>query len=108
MGHDPTGCSKYNPIEHRLFGPISVNWAGKPLSSFEAMRAYIQGTTTKTGLEVKAIRKEGVFKKGQTVSDAAMAALSLERHLVCPNWNYTLHPRSLSPSLHNPSPDLIS
>ncbi len=24
----PTGCSKGNPIEHRRFGPISLNWAG--------------------------------------------------------------------------------
>jgi hypothetical protein len=22
--HYPTGCSKWNPIEHRLFGPISI------------------------------------------------------------------------------------
>ncbi len=26
--HYPTGCSKWNPIEHRLFGPISLHWAG--------------------------------------------------------------------------------
>jgi hypothetical protein len=106
--HYPTGCSKYNPIEHRLFGPISVNWAGKPLSSFEAMLAYIQGTTTRTGLEVKALRREGHFEKGRKVTDQEMASLALERHLVCPNWNYTLHPRSLpSTSLH-PFPELIS
>jgi len=108
VGHYPTGCSKYNPIEHRLFGPISVNWAGKPLETFEAMLAYIQGTQTRTGLEVKAVRKAGVFEKGQKVSDEVMAALALERHLVCPNWNYTLHPRSLPPSLPSSIPDLIS
>jgi hypothetical protein len=106
--HYPTGCSKYNPIEHRLFGPISVNWAGKPLTSFGAMLAYIQGTTTKTGLEVRALRREGVFEKGRKVSDMEMAALALERHFVCPNWNYTLHPRSPSPTLLNPFPELIS
>ena len=26
--HYPPGASKWNPIEHRLFGPISVNWSG--------------------------------------------------------------------------------
>ncbi len=26
----PTGCSKWNPIEHRLFSYISLNWAGCP------------------------------------------------------------------------------
>ena len=24
--HYPTGASKWNPIEHRLFGPISIKW----------------------------------------------------------------------------------
>ena len=37
--HYPTGTSKWNPIEHRLFGPISINWAAKPLCSFENMLA---------------------------------------------------------------------
>ncbi len=32
--HYPPGCSKWNPVEHRLFGPISVNWAGRPLRTF--------------------------------------------------------------------------
>ena len=44
--HYPTGASKWNPVEHRLFGPISINWAGKPLRTFETMLAYIRGTTT--------------------------------------------------------------
>jgi Rhodopirellula transposase DDE domain len=26
--HFPTGCSKWKPIEHRLFSFISTNWAG--------------------------------------------------------------------------------
>lgn len=92
--HYPTGCSKWNPIEHRLFGPISVNWAGEPLESFEKMMALIEGTTTETGLEVEAQRLEGKYEKGRKVSDAEMGALHLERHSVCPNWNYTLRPRS--------------
>jgi hypothetical protein len=39
--HYPRGCSKYNPVEHRLFGFITLNWAGKALRSFEAMLGYI-------------------------------------------------------------------
>jgi hypothetical protein len=33
--HYPTGCSKWNPIEHRLFSQISRNWAGVPLRSWD-------------------------------------------------------------------------
>ncbi len=94
--HYPTGASKWNPIEHRLFGPISINWAGKPLRSFEAMLAYIRGTTTETGLKVKAFILDGHYEKGVKVSDEQMKALNLERHDVCPNWNYTIKPRQMA------------
>jgi hypothetical protein len=92
--HYPTGCSKWNPIEHRLFSHISINWAGKPLRTLDTMLAYIRGTTTATGLTVKAFLLEGDYEKGLKVSDAEMEGLNLERHAVCPNWNYTIRPRS--------------
>jgi len=91
--HYPTGCSRWNPVEYRLFSHISLNWLGKPLRTFDAMLAYIRGTTTTTGLTVKASLLEGVYEKGQGVSDAEMETLNLERHETCPNWNYTLRPR---------------
>ena len=91
--HYPTGCSKWNPVEHRLFGPISLNWAGHPLRTWETMLAYLRGTTTETGLSVTAELHEAVYQKGQKVSNAEMAQLNLEPHQVCPQWNYTLRPR---------------
>ncbi|GAC1657012.1 MAG: hypothetical protein NVS4B12_29220 [Ktedonobacteraceae bacterium] len=91
--HYPPGCSKWNPIEHRLFGPISMNWAGHPLRTFEGMLAALRGTTTTPGLSVAAVRHEGDYPTGQSVSDAAMAALNLDRPGPCPTWNYTVRPR---------------
>lgn len=91
--HYPTGCSKWNPVEHRLFGPISLNWAGHPLRSWGTILAYLRGTTTATGLRVTAELHEQVYQKGQKVSDAEFARLNLAPHSVCPRWNYTLRPR---------------
>ena len=90
--HYPTGCSKWNPIEHRLFSQISLNWAGKPLRSLEIMLNYIRGTTTSTGLTVRAALLEGLFEKGQKVSDAQMQQLNIEHPSLCSRWNYTLRP----------------
>lgn len=92
--HYPTGCSKWNPIEHRLFSHISLNWAGKPLRTWDGMLAHIRGTKTGTGLEVSAFLQDGVYKTGQSVSDAEMRSINLRRHAVCPNWNYTIQPRT--------------
>jgi hypothetical protein len=91
--HYPAGCSKWNPVEHRLFGPISLNWAGHPLRSWATLLAYLRGTTTRTGLTVTAELHDRAYEKGRAVSDQEFARLSLEPHAVCPQWSYTLNPR---------------
>lgn len=91
--HYPTGCSKWNPIEHRLFSQMSLNWAGKPLRRLDIMLNYIRGTTTQTGLTVRAALLDGPFEKGQKVSDDQMQQLNIEHQSVCSQWNYTIRPR---------------
>jgi hypothetical protein len=93
VSHYPRGASKWNPIEHRLFGPISTNWAGEPLGSLERMLAFLRGTTTKTGLAVTACVDTGTYRRGVRVSDAEMDELQIWHHAVCPQWNYTIRPR---------------
>jgi hypothetical protein len=92
--HYPPGCSKWNPIEHRLFSAISVNWAGVPLRTFETIVRYIAGTITAAGLHVTALLKRGGNETGERVSDEEMRRLRLASHAVCPAWNYTLSPRT--------------
>jgi hypothetical protein len=94
--HYPTGSSKWNPIEHRLFGQISTNWAGQPLRTFQAILGFIRDTTTDTGLTVKAFFVDRVFEKGLKISVQDRQSLNLVRRRVCPNWNYILKPRPLS------------
>lgn len=92
--HYPPGCSKWNPIEHRLFSAISVNWAGVPLRTFETIVRYIAGTVTAAGLRVAALLKRGGNETGERVSDDEIRRLHLAPHTVCPAWNYTLSPRT--------------
>ena len=91
--HYPTGASKWNPIEHRLFGPISINWAGKPLHTFETILAFILGTVTTTGLHVKAFLIDKVYEKGIKVSHTTMQSLNIRFAETCPRWNYTICPQ---------------
>jgi hypothetical protein len=94
--HYPTGASKWNPIEHRLFSYISINWAAQPLHSFDLMLRFIRDTTTTTGLAVEAYLSEQEYLAGSQVSDAEMAALNLQRRTVCPAWNYIISHREKS------------
>ncbi len=91
--HYPPRCSKFNPVERRLFSHISMNWAGRPLSTMDLMLGYIRGTTTETGLTVEAFLLEGDFPLGQKVSNKEMGRLVFQPHQTCPGWNYTITPR---------------
>jgi hypothetical protein len=91
--HYPSGASKWNPIEHRLLSSISINWAGKPLRSLAMMTALIRGTSTQTGLNVKATLLKGHYPTKGKVSDAQMADLHISHRKICPQWNYIIHPR---------------
>jgi hypothetical protein len=92
--HYPTGTSKWNPIEHRLFSEISKTWAGCPLRSYDEVLHYIRDTRTETGLMVDAHLVTETYEKGVKVPDAEMDTLCIQSHNVCPQWNYTIYPRS--------------
>jgi hypothetical protein len=98
--HYPTGTSKWNPVEHRLFSEISKTWAGCPLRSFDLALHYINDTRTATGLQVQAHLVSTIYETGVKVSDEQLAALALQVPEVCPQWNYTIHPRSNRASTH--------
>jgi hypothetical protein len=92
--HYPTGASKWNWVEHRLFSPISANWAGEPLTSYEKMLQFLTATTTEQGLVVKATLTNIQYQTKIKVSDEQMAALNLIKHATLPQWNYTIKPTS--------------
>lgn len=91
--HYPRGASKWNPVEHRLFGRISTNWAGTPLRSLATLLACIRGTTTEAGVAVKAVVLAGRYDTGIKVPPEEVQTWHLRRHSTCPDWNYTIKPR---------------
>ncbi|HXJ17895.1 MAG TPA: ISAzo13 family transposase [Candidatus Polarisedimenticolia bacterium] len=92
VSHFPTGASKWNPIEHRLFSEISKQWAGQPLDSYETMLDLIASTTTQTGLHVRSrlIRKN--YPTDRKISDLQLKSINLDSHAFLPTWNYTILP----------------
>ena len=92
VAHYPSGASKWNPIEHRLFSEISKNWAARPLDSYETILKYLRTTSTTTGLRVRAHLVRKVYKKGVKITRDQMDALALTNDETLPKWNYTLQP----------------
>jgi hypothetical protein len=90
--HYPPGASKWNPIEHRLFSPISGNWAGEPLASYETILKYIRTTRTETGLHCRAGLDPREYPAQQGVAPEDKARVRLKRRPVRPELNYTIFP----------------
>jgi hypothetical protein len=92
--HYPAGASKWNPIEHRMFGPISANWAGEPLVSYQTVLKYIRTTRTETVRRCRARldRKEYVVEHRVPAKEKAW--VRLRRRSIRPELNYTIYPHS--------------
>jgi len=90
--HYPPGASKWNPIEHRLFGPISSNWAAQPLESHQTMLNFIRGTSTQTGLRVEASLNRRQYQCGIQISNEQMQRIHLTAYTSNPLWNYSIAP----------------
>ena len=93
--HYPTGASKWNPIEHRMFSEISKNWAGHPLENFETLLNFVRNTRTATGLRIEAYFDEREYEKGIKVSDKEFKQLRITRDDELSNWNYTITPTQI-------------
>ena len=90
--HYPPGASKWNPIEHRMFGPISSNWQGHPLVSYAVMLKLIRAAKTKTGFTCRAYLDKAEYPTKLKVPVVERAQINLVSHRVRPNWNYTIKP----------------
>ncbi len=88
--HYPSGASKWNMVDHRLFSFITLNWKGVPLRSYDTVLGYIRSTTTKKGLKVEAVLNEQKYEKGIKISDSQMMEINLKRGDRLPNWNYEI------------------
>jgi Rhodopirellula transposase DDE domain len=94
--HYPTGASKWNLIEHRMFNEISANWAAQPLDSYETVLKHLRTTSTTTGFRCRARLDPKPYQTGIKVSKKDRAALHLRPHKIFPHWNYTIYPRTPS------------
>jgi transposase len=92
--HFPPGTSKWNKIEHRMFGHITENWRGRPLVSREVVVNLIGHTTTKTGLAIRSALDENRYPTGREVTAQQMESLAIKQDKFHGDWNYTMQPRT--------------
>jgi len=90
--HFPPGTSKWNKIEHRMFGHITENWRGRPLVSREVAVNLIGHTTTKQGLSIHSELDTNSYPLGRKVTAEQMQSLCIKKDRFHGEWNYTISP----------------
>lgn len=93
VAHYPPGCSKYNPIEHRLFPHITRKLQGVFLKSVEMFRDLARQATTTTGLRVFVRTLRGLYETGQRATVRTVEQLSILFDPILPRWNYFVLPK---------------
>jgi transposase len=93
LSHFPSGTSKWNKIEHRMFCFISKNWRGKPLISIETVIELISNTITSKGLRIMCVKDDNKYELGTKVTDKELAELNITRDAFHGDWNYIISPK---------------
>ena len=92
IAHYPAYCSKYNPIEHRLFPHVQRSWDGVVFENYEIIKEYAEKTTTQTGLKVVVWINEKVYQTGRKYSDNFKETMTIKFDEILPKWNYQIQP----------------
>lgn len=90
--HYPSGTSKWNPIDHRMFSLISGNWAGEPLRSYEVVLKYIRRTRSEKGFRCRAWLDWKKYPPGRRIGRKEQKRVRLQRRRIFPQWNYVIRP----------------
>jgi Rhodopirellula transposase DDE domain len=90
--HYPPYCSKWNPIEHRLFPHLSRACRGAVLSSVELVKQLLERAGTRTGLRVVVEIVRAEYATGRRVSAEVKRSLNLHRDDFLPQLNYRIRP----------------
>jgi hypothetical protein len=94
VAHYPTGCSKFNPIEHRLFPHITREFQGVFMTCVEHVRDLIRKATTSSGLRTFARVIRRGYEIGKKALITGVTDLRIIFDEVLPQWNYVLFPRT--------------
>lgn len=93
VAHYPSYCSKYNPIERRLFPHITRACTLMLFDTLDTVVELMRKTTTSTGLRttVNVIRR--LYETGRKATDEIKSNMKIVFDDLLPKWNYRATPQ---------------
>lgn len=93
VAHYPAYCSKFNPIERRLFSHVTRACQGVLFDSLQTVLGLMQKTKTQQGLSVTVRVLDKLYEGGRTVSQAFKKNMPIIFEKLLPKWNYWALPQ---------------
>jgi hypothetical protein len=93
VAHYPAYCSKFNPIERRLFSHVTRACQGVLFDSLHTVLGLMQKTKTQQGLTVTVRVLDKLYEGGRTVSEAFKKTMPIVFEKLLPQWNYWALPQ---------------
>lgn len=96
IAHYPAYCSKFNPIERRMFCHVTRACQGVLFDSVETVVNLMSKTATQTGLSVIVRVMERMYEAGRNATESfkSQIASTIEFDDFLPKWNYRIVPQS--------------
>ena len=76
VAHYPAYCSKWNPIEHRLFCHVHRAWKGAIFHDIHTVKELASETSTKAGLRVNVRINPKEYVTGRKVTEEVKSRLN--------------------------------
>jgi Rhodopirellula transposase DDE domain len=87
-------CSKYNPIEHRLFPHVTRACRGVIIRTLEVPRYYMVKTETTVGITVQVSVLNKVCETSRKCAAGFKESMKIAFDRILPKWNYRAVPQS--------------
>ena len=92
VAHYPPYCSKYNPIEHRLFPHVTRACQGVVFHTIQIVKSLMEKTATRTGLQVTVEILDKVYDTGRKCAKGFKQNMKIRFDDFLPQWNYRAVP----------------
>lgn len=93
IAHYPPYCSKYNPIEHRLFPHVTRACQGVIFKTTEIVKELMEKTSTTKGLKAIVQIVDKVYELKREVANGFKDNMRIVFDEFLPQWNYTAIPK---------------
>jgi hypothetical protein len=92
VAHYPPYCSKYNPIERKLFAHVHRTIQNTILTDLPQVKELMEKTSTQQGLSVEVRINEAFYPTGIKCTAEAICQKRILRHPTLPKLSYTILP----------------